>query len=261
MSGDEAFTIAAAVNNAQVLRGNLCLSPGLRGGAHQLVIKENYVSASLAYNSAIDEADNDVIIFVHQDVYFPETWFPDLRKSLAYLNAESVDWGVLGCFGCASFAAKGLGIVYTNGLGVHGRKIEKPEPVETLDEIVLIMRKSSGLRFDPQLPHFHLYGTDICLSAKEMGMTSYAIPAFCVHNTNQLLTFPQEYYDCYRYVKNKWAKFLPIYTSCVRISRFDMELYDRRIRELARRALGMKRSAKPRVDDPRTVLAECGLSG
>jgi len=260
MSGDEGFTIVAAVNNVQVLRSNLCLSPGLLARAHQLVIKENCVSASLAYNSAIEEADNDVIIFAHQDVYLPEGWFPDLRKSLAYLKAENVDWGVLGCFGCASFAEHGLGMVYTNGLGVHGRKIDKPEPIETLDEIVLIVRKSSGLRFDPQLPHFHLYGTDICLAAKTMGMTSYAIPAFCVHNTNQLLSFPAEFYQCYRYLKRKWARFLPIYTSCTRISRFDEDLYDRKFRELARKTLGIRRSAKLRVDDPRTVLGECGLS-
>ena len=68
--------------------------------------------------------------------------------------------------------------------------------VQTLDEIVLILKKSSGLRFDDSLPHFHFYGTDICLRAAQRGMRSYAISAFCVHNTHQTLVLPEEFYEC-----------------------------------------------------------------
>jgi len=55
--------------------------------------------------------------------------------------------------------------------------------VQTLDEIVLIFRRDSGLSFDETLPHFHFYGTDICMRAAEQGRQCYAISAFCVHNT------------------------------------------------------------------------------
>lgn len=255
----ENFTIAVAVNNAEVLRSNLYSSPEIQHGCgHQVVIKENYPSASLAYNAAMDDAVNDLMIFVHQDVYLPNTWFADLRRSLTWLEEKRIEWGVLGCFGSRNGAAGGLGRVYTTGLGQHGQPLGQPEPVETLDEIILIVRKSSGLRFDPELPHFHMYGADICLAARDKGLRSYAIPAFCIHNTNQLLRLPSQFYDCYRHIKKKWDKFLPIYTSCMTISRFDRELHLRWLREFGQQALGIERKPKLRIDDPRTLLDSKG---
>ncbi|MGZ8884732.1 MAG: glycosyltransferase family A protein, partial [Halobacteriota archaeon] len=100
MMSDENYTFAVAVNNMEILRKNFYLSPGLlREHKHQVVIKENYPSASLAYNSAIDEAENEIIIFIHQDIYLPETWFSDISQCLSYLEERQINWGVLGCFG------------------------------------------------------------------------------------------------------------------------------------------------------------------
>ena len=252
--GAESFTIVAAVNDAKVLQQNLFLSPGIKHDCMQLIIKRNYRAASLAYNEAIEEADNEIIIFVHQDVYLPEPWFSGLKKSLSYLENEKINWGVLGCYGSSHEGVRGIGRVYTNGMGFHGDEIDKPEPIQTLDEIVLVIRKSSGLRFDLALPHFHMYGVDICMSAKERGMMSYAIPAFCVHNTNQLVNLPKEFYNCYRHVKERWRKYLPIYTSCITISRFDGEFHMRRIREAYNRLLRKSSMPAHRVEDPRSLL-------
>lgn len=251
---DTNYTFAVAVNNMDTLQKNLYLSPGLLNEhKHQLLIKENYPSASWAYNSAIDEAENEIIIFIHQDVYLPETWFSDMRRCISYLEERQINWGVLGCFGSTKDEI-GVGRVCDTPRGFLGRKINEPEPIDTLDEIILVIRKSSGLRFDPSLPHFHLYGTDLCMSAKNNGMTNFAFQGLCVHNTNQLLSLPKEFYDCYYYVKRKWAKFLPIRTSCIRISRYNEEVYSRRIHELIDKVFGIKRVSKSRVDDPRSIL-------
>ncbi len=43
---------------------------------------------------------------------------------------------------------------------------ELPARVATLDELLLIVKRDSGLRFDPALG-FHLYGADICIQARE----------------------------------------------------------------------------------------------
>jgi hypothetical protein len=94
------------------------------------------------------------------------------------------------------------------------------------------------------------------MSAKESGMGSYAIPAFCVHNTNQLLRLPKEFYDCYHYVKKKWKRFLPIYTSCMKISPLNEELHLKMMREVGERLLGRRRSPIPRLDDPRMALRD-----
>lgn len=254
---DDAFTITVSVNNEEVLQKNLLLSPGrLNGGRNQLVIKRDFTSASLAYNSAIEEAENDIVIFVHQDIYLPDTWFADLKRCLEFLEGTGANWGVLGCYGFRKGADGGLGRVYTRGLGRHGRQITRPEPVETLDEIILIIRKSSGLRFDPRLPHFHLYGTDICMTARERGMVNYAFQGYCVHNTNQLLILPNEFYTCYRYTRSKWAHYLPIYTSCMKISFLNGEFYRRRIVEAKQRVFGMRSQAAKRVEDPRVFSNE-----
>lgn len=251
------YTFAVAVNNKEVLEKNLYLSPGLqKGHNHQVLIKENYPSAALAYNSAIDEATNEIIIFIHQDIYLPETWFSDLSKCLSYLEERKINWGVLGCFGSGKDAGAGQGRVYTTGLGLHGKKIDEPVAVETLDEIILIISKSSGLRFDPNFPHFHLYGVDLCMSARDKGMINFAFQGFCVHNTNQLLVLPKEFYDCYHYVKRKWSKFLPIYASCLTISRYDKELFIKKLREVLGKIFKKRKMPLLRVDDPRAVLGE-----
>jgi len=253
--GRDCFTIVAAVNDMKVLQKNLCLSPGITNDSTQLIIKRNYQSASLAYNESIEEAENEIIIFAHQDVYLPGTWFASLKQTLDYFEKEMINWGVLGCFGMREKSGRGIGIgrLYSNGWGIVGHEIKNPEPVQTLDEIVLVIKKSSGLRFDPTLPHFHMYGTDICMSAREKGMVSYAIPAFCVHNTNLLLSLPNDFYECYRHIKRRWGKYLPIHTSCMTISRFDKGVHERRIRELYVRLLHKEIMPTYRVEDPRSL--------
>jgi hypothetical protein len=254
-----AFTVVAAVNNEDVLQKNLLRSPELaNGGRHQLVTKRGFTSASLAYNSGIDDAEHDVIIFVHQDVYLPDSWFPDLERCLAHLEGTGARWGVLGCFGSRNGATGGLGRIYTRGLGRHGQELSHPEAIETLDEIVLILRKSSGLRFDRNMPHFHLYGADICMEARERGLVNYAFQGFCVHNTNQLIVLPKEFYTCYRYIRAKWEKYLPIYASCMTISMLNGELYRKRLSEMGEWILGSSREVATRVDDPRAFVNDRG---
>jgi hypothetical protein len=228
----------------------------LNGARNQLSIKRGFSSASVAYNSALDEAVHDVVIFVHQDVYLPETWFADLGRTLEILEGAGANWGVLGCYGCRKGTDGGLGQVYSRGVGLTGRPIPAPEPIDTLDEIVLIIRKSSGLRFDSRLPHFHLYGTDICMTARARGMVNFAFPGFCVHNTNQLLILPDEFYTCYHYLRRKWACYLPIYTSCIKISFLNEAFYLRRIVEAKQRRFGMRSRAATRVADPRVFAGK-----
>jgi glycosyltransferase involved in cell wall biosynthesis len=250
------ITIVAAVNNRKVLQQNLMSSPALTvDDTVEVLIKEGFASASLAYNHAIDEARGEIIVFVHQDVYLPRGWISQLRSAICYLEGRGQAWGVLGCFGSRFDAHGGLGQVFTTGMGLHGNKIREPQSVETLDEIVLVIRKSSGLRFDPALPHFHMYGTDICMIARERGLPSYAMPAFCVHNTNQLLELPPEYYACYRYVKRKWTKYVPIASACVSITRFNGELLKKRVLEFAARARSRGRTQSKRIDDPTALLS------
>jgi hypothetical protein len=247
------ITFVVAVNDREIFENNFLASPSLRGAHdHEIVVQEQFVSAAKAYNDALGRSSNDLIIFCHQDVYLPKTWLSDLKQALNYLDVYDPNWGTLGCSGM-TVHRRHWRYVYSSGLGLSGDPLSHPEPVQTLDEIVLIMRKSSGLRFDEHLPHFHLYGTDICLRAAQMGMKSYAISAFCIHNTQQNLILPPEFYDCCGHIKRVWKDCLPIQTTCVRITKFSGSILARRLRETYLRHIRRKEVGGIRAKDVRLL--------
>jgi Glycosyltransferase like family len=250
------ITFAVASNGREILRNNLLFSPCLRdSNAHQVLIQEGFLSASKAYNDAIDKSCNDLIVFAHQDVIFPDTWIHQLETALDKLDTEDPNWGVIGCYG-ETIDNGGRGYIYSSGRGILGRPFDSPIEIQTLDEIVLILRKSSGLRFDDGLPHFHFYGADICMRAAELGMRSYAISAFCVHNTKQTLVLPPEFYDSYRHIKRTWKARLPIQTTCVRITNSDIPKYRRRLQDVYLKYVRQQEIGGSRSEDVARLLAE-----
>ncbi len=256
MTDSPRITFAVAVNDRKVFANNFLASPGLQAvHDHQILVQEGFESAAKAYNDAIDRSPDDLIVFCHQDILLPEGWLCELQRALAQLLVEDPRWGVLGCYG-ETLNNGGRGYLYSSGLGVMGRPFELPAPVQTLDEIVLVLRKSSGLRFDEALPNFHLYGADICLRAAELGMKSYAISAFCIHNTHQSLILPREFYECCKHVRLVWKDRLPIQTACIRITRSNLSIYLRRLREVYLRYLRRKEFTGTRVQDALRLLEE-----
>ncbi len=252
-------TFVVAVNNYEILRNNLLASPCFQvPHQHHLLLQENFPSAAKAYNDAIEKSPNDLMIFCHQDVFLPQAWLSQVQRALDHLESDDPSWGVLGCSGI-TVDQHMWGHVYSSGLGVIGERSLKPVPIQTLDEIVLIFRKSSGLRFDETLPHFHLYGADICLRAAELGKRSYGISAFCVHNTDLNLVLPKEFYECCRHLKRRWRHRLPIQTTCIRITQFNMPIYLKRLRETYVRYILREELAATRAQDARHVFE--GLIG
>jgi hypothetical protein len=248
------ITFVAAVNDRGVLRENLLASPCLASPhPHEIMVQEGFASAGKAYNDAMDRSHNDLMIFAHQDVIFPENWLQQLEISLAFLEDTDPGWGVLGCYG-ETQEEGGRGWVFQPNLGLVGSHLDRPLPIQTLDEIVLILRKSSGLRFDEELPYFHLYGTDICLRARQAGRTSYAIPAFCIHNTNQGFFLPREFYRNYWQIRKTWRSELPIQSPCMRITRLNLDLYKRKLQEAYSRHLRRETIADIRVTDVAGLL-------
>jgi len=256
MSAINRLTFVIAVNNRELFEHNFLASPCLgKPQDHQILVQENFSSAAKAYNDAIEKSRNDLIVFVHQDVILPNPWLADLEKALAHLKVSDPNWGVLGSYGKTQ-DGRGWGHVYSSGRDVIGEPLERPVAVQTLDEIVLIMKKSSGLRFDDSLPNFHMYGADICLRAAKKGMKSYAVSAFCIHNTHQTLVLPKEFYECCKHIKRVWKDCLPIQTTCLRITRFNFPLYDRKLKEFYLRYIRRKEFGGTRVEDPLSLLEE-----
>jgi len=251
------LTFVVATNNRKTLERNFLASPCVREPhAHQVLLQERFESAAAAYNDAIARSKNDLIVFVHQDILLPQGWLSDLQLALESLEATDPIWGVLGCYG-QNRQNEGRGYLYDCGLGIIGAPFEEPQPVQTLDEIVLILRKSSGLRFDGAIPDFHMYGADICMTAAQRGMTSYAISAFCIHNKHTrkpLFRFLKAFYDCYWPLKRKWKDSLPIYTTCTQVTRFDHQLYWTVIWETYLRYIRERKLGEAHVSETQTLL-------
>jgi hypothetical protein len=254
MAIEEHITFVVAVNSNEILKANFLSSPLFCGNKfNQFLPQVNFRSASRAYNEAIDRSENDIIVFAHQDIYFPESWIRDLNNALSYLEKEDPKWGVLGCGGVTQDDER-WGFLYSTGLGVLGRPFAFPQPIQTLDEIVLIIKKSSGLRFDDTLPHFHFYGTDICMEAKEKGRKAYAMSSFVIHNTKLISNLNKEYFECYKHIKKRWKKYLPIQTTCIRITKFDRYVFETKIREFYGTISGKNSKLCLRAEDPRQII-------
>ena len=210
------WTVIAAVNDEQVLESCLLRSPEVACAA-EVILQRGYISAARAYNRGLEKAQTDLVILAHQDVYFPIGWLDSLHSTLDLLSLTVPDWGVLGVWGGVSEGPPGY--MYWTGVdGVAGKPFSGVREVRSLDEVVLILRRSSGLRFDERLSGFHMYGTDICLEAGRLGRKSYVFSGFCVHNTNVYNMLPLAFWKGCLFIRKKWKSKLPIQTPCVDIT-------------------------------------------
>jgi glycosyltransferase involved in cell wall biosynthesis len=237
----------AAVNDASVFSENLQQSPDV--ASYVIYPIEGYSSAGMAYNAALDSSTEDILIFLHQDIYLPPGWMNQVLSQIKSLNRSDPNWAVLGVVG-VDLEGRVVGRVYSSGLRrIVGRKLERPVQVQTLDEIVLILRRDTNVRFDPDLPGFHLYGSDLCQTALADGYSCYVIDAFCVHNSNGIRMLPVCFWEAYRYLAQKWAGRCPISTPCTKVSpRFVIQLRQRWAdlrRHLLRRTQPGKRVVDP----------------
>lgn len=227
--------IVAAVNDDSVLNENLKRSPAIAAGAVPVLTLRNQPSAAAAYNRALDATDHDIVVFAHQDVYLPAPWLDQLGAALAMLERHQPPWGVIGLFGVTA-SGEGVGHVWSSGIGRElGTAFAAPIEAVSIDEMVIVLRRASGLRFDDSLPGFHLYATDLCLAARAAGAGVYVVHAPAVHNSVPVRTLRGTYLDAYRYLKKKWAFLLPIRTPIAPITRYELGFWRAEWRRLKAR--------------------------
>jgi hypothetical protein len=239
-----------AVNDEDVFIRSLLASPDVDERC-QILPQRGFTSAAEAYNHGLGQAQCEVVVFAHQDVYLPLGWWTAVEAAIQQLTSE---WGVLGVYGIDAERCQ-RGFVYDTGFGGWlGEPLCGPRPVRTLDEIVLVVNRASGLRFDHGLPGFHFYGTDICLQAASRGLQAFAIPAICIHNSNRIIYFEKDFWDGYAYMQNKWRSSLPVTTPCTLLSSSPWPSIARRLRDLPRRLVGPARRAT-RVPEPQQEMS------
>lgn len=132
--------------------------------------------AAASLNHGIDRAEASWVVCVHQDVLFPDGWWDRVEAQLD--TWEGAPIGVAGLLGRDANGERRGHLLDAHGYTWLG---PLPAPVLTLDEHLLIVRKDEGLRFDPDTPGFHVYGSDLCLEARRRGLAAVVLDAPVVH--------------------------------------------------------------------------------
>lgn len=206
------ITFIVPIGDMSVYERNFLSSPVLAGNhPHQVIAQKGFVSASAAYNDGLDKAVNDRIICAHQDVVLPPGWDQRFVTAIDKLNDSGfTPVGLVGCIGITS-NGKAAGHIYRHDRDFFPQT-ELPAKVDSFDELLISFSKSSGFRFDPNLPNFHFYAVDLCLQAKSMGYANVVVNVPCFHQGKNRPGKPKEFFTCRSYMAKKWNHMLPVHT-------------------------------------------------
>lgn len=250
------ISVVAAVNDQEILEMCLLASPDLKNGIVPFRPYWGYERSGVAFNAALADCATRVLVIVHQDVYLPLGFAERLTGLLDHLELLDPNWAIVGSIGIDNNWQVHGEAWASSVQKVVGRAGELPAIVESLDEMVLILRTDAGIGFDPDIPSFHLYGTDVVQSAKLARRTSYVVHLPVIHHSRPLTSLGGGYREAYKYCRTKWASILPVPTllrglelSPLPLLRYDLTL---RVRSRGRRARPLP------AGDPRQIAREIG---
>ena len=174
---------------------------------------DNPHSAAGALNIGIEKARGDIVVLCHQDVLFYENWVEMLFERITEVETRTKKWGVLGTAGISK-RDDTIGVVHNmkGNLQWQSSKRAKVYPVQTVDEHCMVIRKSSGLKFDAKtFDGFHFYGPDICLTALSQGFMNFGILCPLVHDSasGSLVSGKREFMRLLNALAKKWRETFP----------------------------------------------------
>lgn len=253
MTTSKTFSIVCAVNDHNILQQCLLRSSIVSDNEIRPTIIVGASNMSSAYNHGMDISPADYYIFCHQDVYLPNGWLPLLQQRIDELETFDPHWGIIGPYGVQK-NGRHVGRVWDTGLrrelGEGGFRFQ---PVTSLDELLFVVKGSTGHRFDEDLPDFHLYGTDAVLALKQRGYSAYAAELPLIHNSRPVASLRGGYQDAYRYCVRKWTAELPVPTPCATLARNPAYLWRKQWR---------RRHVPPRISselpNPQAIAIELG---
>jgi hypothetical protein len=183
---------------------------------HELVLLDNseqrFSSAAKALNFGAQQANGDLLVFVHQDVCFKDA------AALADLVAEAAkieNLGVAGVGGCDAGGKVFSSIVHGEPPIPAGHvSLTLAREAHTLDECILLVPKTvwHDHRFDEKTcDSWHLYGVDLSLETQRHGLKVVVLPARLHHRSRGLLT--RSYFRGIRRVARKYRELGHIQTT------------------------------------------------
>jgi hypothetical protein len=176
----ESISYITCTNNKDLL--NKCLLRSLElEHEDELIVVESPESIALGYNCGIDKAKHKIKCFIHHDIIVSNS--TALRMNLMSYCTSNI--GIVGVIGSTTdttpwWEGNGIGNVIDSRMGIiyFG---EGNGYCQHLDGIVLATAQE--VRFDEDIPGFHLYDQDICKQ-----MTSKGLKNFCLKDGFRLVT-------------------------------------------------------------------------
>ncbi|GGH17263.1 hypothetical protein GCM10007036_18560 [Alsobacter metallidurans] len=253
------ITIVSCSNSREILEQNLLRSPDVVSGALPVRVIKGARSAAAAYAAVIADPPSPVLVFAHQDIYFPAGWASRLREAMQMLDATDPSWAVIGCYGARQDGSQAGYLYDTSSRRLLGRPFGAPQKVAMLDEIVIVVRVAGGVNFDPALPGFHMYATELALAAAHAGRGVYVGDMPVVHNSASVPTLDASFGAAWRFVSRKWRSAMPVPNlMCRFMTGGDWPLWRWRIRNKIMLITG-KRILYERVPDPTVYARSSGF--
>lgn len=238
-TGRTPVSIVCVFNDAGVLAS--CLERSIRLGLAgapetQFIPVDNrggeFATAGAALNHGARLARNEVVAFVHQDVYLHS--LAALESAAQYL-VDLPDIGVLGAVG-VDRRGRVIGRIRDRVLAL-GERAPRPRGVETMDEVLFMVRRDRVLSeplADQARLGWHAYAVEYSARMRSTGLRAAVVDIPLTHNS---LTTNLLHLDlAHRWVGDTYPRLLPLRTTCGTIRR---GVPSRRTALLARRARGL----------------------
>ncbi len=249
------ITVVCVTNDPETLKNNLLISPIVAEDKAPLITIPNAQSASEAYYEAYEKITTKYAIFCHQDVYIPRNWEKEFIRETSKLPR----WGIISPIGVHFSSNIIFGKVWSNGLSMFcGESIIEPTPIQSADEVMLVLNLENANPFDPSMPSFHLYGTDAIQSLLLNGYKSFAINAPIIHNSLPIRGLGKDFSRAYEFMQRKWRDSLPLNTCLFPITKHGLPLLKFRTRKLVSR-LRRKKYVSQRHGNVKSLAAQLGL--
>jgi hypothetical protein len=173
------------------LKHNLMTSGAVSDDFNELIIVDNrqnlfFDTLGQAMLHGINQAKNDLIVVVHEDVVLRDGWQQQFERSLEALEQHDPNWGMLGVIGWINDQQK-PGEKFWKGhvSDPHSYRNNLDgalfHPVARLDEQLLVFHRSRMPEIDPNLPSIHYIGFDLYHQLSERNQQSYVIDAPTIH--------------------------------------------------------------------------------
>ncbi len=222
------LSFVVGVSDDEILSKNLMASPcvAAAGSPHQVIVVRDGLNVVDKLNRGLALAEYEWVVCLHQDVWLPAGWDLVLAQQIKAAELRFGTIGMAGVYGIGDVVRSGdpAGPLSAERIGWvvdRGRTLNDgpglPARVATLDELLLVVRRDSPLRFDPALG-FHLYGADLCVQARECGLAAVALGALCHHNSRHI-GLGEGFHESAAVFARKWKHRLPVATPCVIIDR------------------------------------------